>query len=100
MPHLVDGSCNVHHLLLLDLLQDVVNADEGPSTTNTSTGDKNHSDRVQNVGFALIIPAVYQYRSPAGLVLGDDPLVEGQHGGGVVWDSMVRPGGVVELLHL
>ena len=38
--------------------------------------------------------------SPAGLVLGDNPLVEGQHGGGIVWDSMVWPGGVVELLHL
>ena len=62
--------------------------------------DKNHSDNVQNVGFVLIIPAVYQYRSPAGLVLGDDPLVEGQHGGGIVWDSMVRPGRVVKLLHL
>ena len=37
VPHLVDGSCNVHHLLLLDLLQDIVNADEGPSATNTST---------------------------------------------------------------
>ena len=37
VPHLVDGSCNVHHLLLLDLLQDIVNADEGTSTTNTST---------------------------------------------------------------
>ena len=38
VSHLVDGSCNVHHLLLLDLLQDIVNADESTSTTNTSTG--------------------------------------------------------------
>ena len=37
VPHLVDGSCNVHHLLLLDLLQDIVNANEGTSATNTST---------------------------------------------------------------
>ena len=37
VPHLVDGSCNVHHLLLLDLLQHIVHADEGASTTNTST---------------------------------------------------------------
>ena len=37
VPHLVDGSCNVHHLLLLDLLQHIVNADEGTSATNTST---------------------------------------------------------------
>ena len=53
-------------------------------------------------GFAVDynIPAVYQYRSPAGLMLGDDPLVEGQHGGGIVWDSMIRPVSVVVLLHL
>ena len=37
VPHLVDGSCNVHHLLLLDLLQDIVNTDEGAGTTHTST---------------------------------------------------------------
>ena len=37
VPHLVDCSCNVHHLLLLDLLQDTVNTDEGTSTSNTST---------------------------------------------------------------
>jgi hypothetical protein len=37
VSHLVDGSCNVHHLLLLDLLLDNVYADEGPSATNTST---------------------------------------------------------------
>ena len=37
VSHLVDDSCNVHHLLLLDLFQDIVNADEGPSATNTST---------------------------------------------------------------
>ena len=36
VPHLVDGSCNVHHLLLLDLLQHIVNTDEGTSTSNTS----------------------------------------------------------------
>ena len=35
VPHLVDDSCNVHHLLLLDLLQDIVNADEGTSMPNT-----------------------------------------------------------------
>ena len=43
---------------------------------------------------------MYQYRSPAGLVLRDDPLVEGQHGGGIVWDSVVWPGCEVELLKL
>ena len=37
VPQLVDGSCNVHHLHLLDLLQHVVNTDEGTSTSNTST---------------------------------------------------------------
>ena len=37
VPHLVDGSCNVHQLLLLDLLQHVVDTDEGTSTSNTST---------------------------------------------------------------
>ena len=52
MPHLVDGSCNVHHLLILDLLQDAVNADEGPSATNTSTADKNHYDSAE-CGFCV-----------------------------------------------
>ena len=37
MPHPVDGSCNVHHLLFLDLSQHIVDADERTSTTNTST---------------------------------------------------------------
>ena len=36
VPHLVDGSCNVHHLLLLDLLQDIVHANEGTSAPDTS----------------------------------------------------------------
>ena len=40
VSHLVDGSCNVHHLLLLDLVQDIVYADEGTSTSNSSTVSK------------------------------------------------------------
>ena len=42
VSHLVDGSCNVHHLLLLDLVQDIVYADEGTSTSNSSTGPQIH----------------------------------------------------------
>ena len=45
------------------------------------------------------IPAVHQYWSLAGPVLGDDTAMEGQHGGGVFRDTVVRPGGVLELLH-
>ena len=37
VSHLVDDSCNVYHLLLFDLFQGIANADEGSSTTNTST---------------------------------------------------------------
>ena len=43
---------------------------------------------------------MYQYWSSPGLVLSDNSFVEGQHRGGIVWDSMVRPGCVVILLHL
>ena len=50
MPHLVDGPCNVHHLLLLDLLLDIVNADEGPRAPHTST-----RGMTENVNF----PPVY-----------------------------------------
>ena len=46
------------------------------------------------------IPAVHQYWSPAAPVLGDDTAMEGQHGGGIFRDTMVRPGGILELLHL
>ena len=42
VSHLVDGSCNVHHLLLLDLVQDIVYADEGTSTSNSSTRPQIH----------------------------------------------------------
>ena len=43
VSHLVDGSCNVHHSLLLDLVQDIVQANEGTSTSNTSTAIYNQS---------------------------------------------------------
>ena len=45
VSHLVDGSCNVHHLLLLDLLQDIINADEGSCTTYSSTKQENQISR-------------------------------------------------------
>ena len=44
VPHLVDGSSNVHQLLLLDLLQHIVNTDEGTSTSNTSTACMDRDD--------------------------------------------------------
>ena len=37
MPQLIDGPCNVHFVFLLDLLQNIVNANESTSTSNTST---------------------------------------------------------------
>ena len=37
VSHLVDGPCNVYHLLLLDLIQDIINTYEGTCTPNTST---------------------------------------------------------------
>ena len=45
----------------------------------------------------LYIPAVDKYR-PRLVFLHDSP-VEGQDGCGIVWHSVVRPGGEVELSH-
>jgi len=48
-PQLINGACNIHYFLLCHLLQDIVNADEGPSTTHTSTGkSKEEVSSIQN----------------------------------------------------
>ena len=41
-----------------------------------------------------------QNRSSLGVVRRFDPSVEGQHGRGIVWHSVVRPGSEVKLLQL
>ena len=45
------------------------------------------------------LPAVDKHRSLAWLVGGLHPPVEVDHGGGVVWDPMIRPGREVVLGH-
>ena len=51
-----DGTCNVHNLLLLDLVQDSVDGDQSPRPTHTSTvrervackNEKNSHEKIEN----------------------------------------------------
>ncbi len=103
MAEFVDDAGNVHHMLPLDLLQDTVYGDVGASTTDSSTGGGQGliSDCPSLPPFLPPSPpAVHHEGSLARVVLGPDPAVELQDGGGIVRHTVVRPGSEVKLGHV
>ena len=71
-PESVDNPGNVHHTLLLSLLQSNVNGDEGASTTHTSTA-------VHYDGWTPSLPASHNL------------LVYHHERATILWDTMIRP---------
>lgn len=49
---------------------------------------------------SVFLPAVDNYRSSGGWIGHFDSADEGQKSGGVIWNSVIRPAGEVELLDL
>ena len=78
LSDLGDGSWDVHHLLFLYLLQDVVYGNECTCATHTSTGYKEESVILWTQSQCLsLLPAVYYHGSPGGVVLSLHSPVEG-----------------------
>ena len=79
LSHLGDDSWDIHYLLFLQLLQNVVNSNKRTSTTNASTEAKSEKILMYIKPYYYSIPAVYKHWSLERVVLSLHSPVEGQH---------------------
>ena len=77
LSDLGDGSWDVHHLLFLYLLQNIVNHNKCTCATHTSTARGKDPLRLPTLSLTPNVPAVHYHGSPGGVVLSFHSPVEG-----------------------
>ena len=104
-PHLGDNGRNVHYILLGSLLQSHVNSHQCTCPPHTSTAGRDDPSLLWQSNAPLYIsdlswPAVYQCRSSWEFHLGLHSTKVVEDWSSILWNTVVWPGGEVELSHL
>ena len=104
LPDLCDGSWDVHYLLFLYLLQNVVNNNKCTGSAHTSTGTRGTKGErkleCQNTLTPICIPAMDYHGSLGGMVLSSCSSIKSQNRCSIIWYSMIWPGSEMVLYHL